>query len=310
MGLRGLKMKWFDKKSGIFCLLLSLGLLCFFCHMRLPNLMRDDGGARKGTEKGFCPGPFLAFAQPQRQDPSKTPPAEVRRMGKDQSEMILIPGGAFTMGADGGDREEGPAHQVLLNAFWIDRYEVTNGQYMKFMEATRRRPPATWSIPKLGDEEQPVVGVSWEDAAAYAKWAGKRLPTEAEWEKAARGAGTSSATNLYPWGNRFDEKKVNSAESALGKTTGVRELPEGASPFGVYNMAGNASEWVADWFAPDYYQTSPKENPKGPDTGTWKVVRGGGWWCKSENCQVTHRRKELPTAQTSSIGFRCALDGK
>lgn len=303
-------MKGFDTKLAIFFLLLSLGLLFFSRDTGLPDPTRQTPFGVNLVTESLGLGPSLAFAQPQRQDPSKAPAPEVRRLGKDQSEMVLIPAGEFTMGSNNVERDEGPAHKVLLAAFWIDRYEVTNEQYMKFMEATHRRPPASWSSPKLGDSEQPVVGVSWEDANAYAKWAGKRLPTEAEWEKAARGAGMSSVSNLYPWGSRWDEKKANSAESAPGKTTGVRELPEGVSPFGVFNMAGNAAEWVADWYAPDYYQKSPGENPKGPETGIWKVVRGGGWWCKLEHCEVTDRRKEAPTTQTSSIGFRCALDAK
>ena len=299
-------MKGCEKKWAIFFLLFSLGWLCFPWNTGLPKSTRHILVGVKWVAGSLRPGPSLAFAQPQRHDPSAAPPPNVRRMGKDQSEMILIPAGEFTMGSDKAEGDEGPAHKVLLDAFWIDRYEVTNGQYMKFMEATHHQPPASWGSPKLGDSEQPVVGVSWEDAAAYAKWAGKRLPTEAEWEKAARGAGVA----LYPWGDRWDEKKANSAESALGKTTGVRELPEGASPFGVFHMVGNAAEWVADWYVPDYYHKSPRENPKGPETGMWKVIRGGGWWCKSEHCEVTDRRQELPTTKTSSIGFRCAVDAK
>jgi len=252
----------------------------------------------------------LAFAEPQRMNPSEPPPPKVRTMGKDQAEMVLIPAGEFVMGIDKGDPAEGPAHKVYLDAYWIDRYEVTNAQYMKFMEATRHAPPASWGSPKLNEADQPVVGVSWEDAAAYAKWAGKRLPTEAEWEKAARGGGRSGESQIYPWGSRWDERKANTAEAVLGKTSGVKTLPEGASPFGVLHMAGNAAEWVADWYDAEYYAKSPKENPQGPEQGKWKVVRGGGWWCKSEHCQVTDRRKEPPPTRTSSIGFRCAADGK
>jgi len=252
----------------------------------------------------------LAFAEPQRMNPNEPPPPKVRAMGKDQAEMVFIEAGEFTMGVGRGDPAEGPAHSVYLDAYWIDRYEVTNAQYMKFMEETRHAPPSSWGSPKLNEADQPVVGVSWEDAAAYAKWAGKRLPTEAEWEKAARGGGRLGETQVYPWGSRWDEKKANTAEALAGRTLGARTLPEGASPFGVFHMAGNAAEWVADWYDPEYYAKSPKENPKGPEQGKWKVVRGGGWWCKSDHCQVTDRRKEAPTTRTSSIGFRCAVDGK
>lgn len=258
----------------------------------------------------YLMGPGLAHAEPQRQDPSHAPPPKIGRMGKDQSEMVLIPAGEFIMGDDKADPDERPAHKVLLDAYWIDRYEVTHGQYMRFMAETHCPPPASWNIPKLSELDQPVVGVTWEEAAAFAKWAGKRLPTEAEWEKAARGDGKGSGFNLYPWGSQWDEKKANSAETALGRTVRVKELPEGASPFWVLHMAGNAAEWVGDWYAADYYSKAPRENPKGPDQGTWRVVRGGGWWCKSEHCQVTDRRKEPPTARTSSIGFRCAMDAK
>jgi iron(II)-dependent oxidoreductase len=249
-----------------------------------------------------------ALAQPGGVNPGDPAALKVRRRGKDRSEMVFIEAGEFTMGRDRGDPAEGPAHRVYLRGYWIDRYEVTNAQYLMFMEETHRPPPSCWNTPKLNELDQPVVGVSWEDAAAYAKWAGKRLPTEAEWEKAARGGGKESAYHLYPWGNAWDERRVNSREAGRDRTLSVSSLPEGASPYGLLHMAGNAAEWVADWYDPDYYSRSPERDPRGPEQGIWKVVRGGGWWCRSEQCQVTHRRKELPTARTSSIGFRCAMD--
>ena len=194
------------------------------------------------------------------------------------AEMILIPAGEFIMGSPEGegDANEHPQHPVFLNAFYIDKYEVTNALYKQFMSATGHIAPLFWDDEEYNHPNQPVVRVTWHDAVAYAEWAGKRLPTEAEWEKAARG----TDGRIYPWGNEWDSSKCNSGVSGDGYeyTAPVGSFPAGASPYGVMDMAGNVWEWCADWYDKDYYSSqSSQQNPKGPDSGTYRVLRGGSW---------------------------------
>lgn len=198
----------------------------------------------------------------------------------DSKEMILIPAGEFVMGSNEGSADEKPPHTVYLDSFYIDRFPVTNAEYKKFIDATKREPPAHWQNGKIppGKENHPVVYVSWDDANAYAQWAGKRLPTEAEWEKAASWDDSRKEKRVYPWGNDFDVGKCNCAESGIGDTTPVGKYsPQGDSFYGVADMAGNVWEWCADWYDKNYYKNSPRENPKGPASGQYRVLRGGSW---------------------------------
>jgi iron(II)-dependent oxidoreductase len=221
-------------------------------------------------------------------------------------EMVLIPAGSFRIGSDEFE-DESPVHEVYLDDFYIDRYEVTNAQYEIFLKTTGHRPPLTWEKPGFSMPDQPVIGVSWEDAVAYAKWAGKRLPTEAEWEKAARG----TDGRRYPWGNIWSEGKCHSVGKSIpAGPAPVGSFPEGVSPYGCHDMAGNAWEWCADWFAEDYYEYSEHRNPKGPPDGSWHVLRGGGWESSSNEVRTTFRQGGCPDGGYRCAGFRCVKDIK
>ena len=239
----------------------------------------------------------------------------------DSAPMVLIPAGPFTMGSDDGPHNERPAHTVTLDAYSIDRYEVTLGLYRKFLEEGKYDAPPTWddeAATLVGD--RPAIGMRWESAAAYCRWAGKRLPTEAEWEKAARG----TDGRRYPWGEmqpfvdiaNYNRGMWVSETITLMAVPGGLEgmsvrhgLKEGGkSPFGVFHMAGNAAEWVADWYERDYYQKSPERNPSGPMTGEKRVLRGGSWADVPSALRTTARFSAEPNFEDRTIGFRCAAD--
>ena len=222
--------------------------------------------------------------------------------------MVLVPAGEFRMGSFGGDPDELPVHKVYLGAFFMDKYQVTVSQYVRFLEATPHDSPPEWTLMnKPTNQSRPVANVDWVDADAYCKWAGKRLPTEAEWEKAARG----TDGRVYPWGNepptRFHAnsgKEVWSNHSALSP---VGTFEEGKSPYGIYDMAGNVWEWVSDWYDPEYYQTSPPQNPSGPRRGSHKVVRGGSWGSNGiTDLRSSDREIHVPSFRGFGTGFRCA----
>ena len=232
----------------------------------------------------------------------------------DQSVMVFIPAGEFIMGRDDMPPElgESPAHRVHLDAFYIDKYEVTNARYQRFMEATGTPPPDFWTDAMLNEPVQPVVAVTWYEAEAYAEWVGKRLPTEAEWEKAARGVDGRT----YPWGNDFDWAFGNFSDNHLedghldgfaGSSPPGRFLTD-VSPYGVFDMGGNVLEWVSDWQDENYYAVSPALNPTGPATGTHKILRGGAMDIGPEFSRTTYRNRLMPHGTNMSFGFRCAKD--
>jgi iron(II)-dependent oxidoreductase len=223
---------------------------------------------------------------------SSSPASAVcERRGKDQAEMVLIPGGDFVQGLP----DEG-SKKIALKAFWIDKYEVTNAQYARFIQETNHPKPAYWDDPAYNRADLPVVGVRWEDGSAYARWAGKRLPSETEWVKAAGGEDGRS----YPWGSNWEADRCNSAGSQdpFEGPAPVGKFPLGASPYGVMDMAGNVWEWVA------------QEPSKGasPDSVSVRIGKGGSWANSREQATVSSRAKGDVRLSDCIIGFRCAMD--
>ncbi|MDA0335089.1 MAG: SUMF1/EgtB/PvdO family nonheme iron enzyme [bacterium] len=223
--------------------------------------------------------------------------------------MIEIPGGQFTMGGSQEDSpdSERPAHPVNVPTCYFDAYPVTNQDYREFVNCTGYKTPIHWqrgSYP-TGLARHPVVNVSYHDAKAYAEWMGARLPTEAEWEKAARG----TDERLYPWGNRFVDDRCNS-NGVVGTTLMVDEYPLGRSPYGVWDMSGNVYEWCDDYYDEDYYKYSPSTNPRGPEGGQERVIRGGFFSETRPNVRTTHRSSAPETHTRENVGFRLAMSSE
>lgn len=243
------------------------------------------------------------------QDPGKqSRKKETSKKGHDTyKDMAFVPAGEFTMGSNDWWPKSQPEHKRSLEAFYIDKYEVTNKRYKTFVDATKRKSPDHWIGGKIpeGKEDHPVIFVSWEDAEAFCKWEGKRLPAEAEWEKAARG----TEKRAFPWGDQFSKDKGNTPQYGHGDTMPVGSFEEGKSPYGAYDMAGNAWEWVEDWFKPYPGNTHPDENYG----EKYKVLRGGSWYdCTYYKCGIsapTYNRIFFnPSTKNNNFGFRCAKD--
>jgi iron(II)-dependent oxidoreductase len=220
------------------------------------------------------------------------------------SGMTYITEGEFIMGAKNGEKDERPVHRVYVAGFYMDKGELTNREYQKFLEATGRRTPNFWNDVDLNKPELPVIGVIWQDAEAYCKWVGKRLPTEVEWEKAARGIDGRK----YPWGNNYDNQYANSYGERDGFqfAAPVNSFSSGISPFEVLNMAGNVWEWCADWYAEDCYTRTKHDTFQGQDHGQLRVVRGGSWEDPASKLRTTNRYAAEPSYSAYNLGFRCA----
>jgi formylglycine-generating enzyme required for sulfatase activity len=257
---------------------------------------------------------FLIFSQDPSPEPRPTASPTRTITGKDGAPMVLVPAGEFTMGSrseDGSaEQDEQPAHSVYLDDYYIDQYEVTTARYGQFFQETKRREPAYWSEQVVKQHgNKPVIGVDWHDAVAYCESIGKRLPTEAEWEKAARG----HDERKYPWGYEGpDEQRANFGRCCDFKDyavlTDVGSFEGGKSPYGVYDMAGNGWEWVADWYDTHYYGKGPARNPTGPASGKYRVVRGGSWNDAPGLVRSALRGRGAPSSRGDGMGFRCAQD--
>jgi formylglycine-generating enzyme required for sulfatase activity len=246
--------------------------------------------------------PELAFTDPHPDDSDYLDPAGIP--------MRLVSAGEFDMGSETGQSDERPVHAIYLDAYYIDKYEVTNLFYQACVDAGACRPPENTTGLSFNDfygkpefAHYPVLFINWDMAKTYCEWRGAELPTEAQWEKAARG--TDGRT--YPWGEEIDQTFAHYANSSSGPAA-VGTYEKGTSPFGVYDMAGNAVEWVSDWYSNSFYANSPDANPSGPGSGQYRVLRGGTWYDDKDKVRASDRMAYIPDEILTSFGFRCAKD--
>jgi serine/threonine-protein kinase len=235
-------------------------------------------------------------------------PIATKTFSKDGMNMVYVPAGKFAMGSDDLNDTK-PAHTVSLDAFWIDQTPITVRMYTLCVEAGRCGEPSEKGSETHSTyygnrdfDNYPVIYVNWNMAKTYCEWVGRRLPTEAEWEKAARG----EAAFKYPWGNNWPRNSLLNYNNAVGDTTEVGQYPNGASPYGALDMAGNVWEWVNDWWDESYYANSPAVNPVGPENGVAKILRGGSWAHSELFSRSVYRHHDVPTRTGSNYGFRCA----
>jgi formylglycine-generating enzyme required for sulfatase activity/tRNA A-37 threonylcarbamoyl transferase component Bud32 len=259
--------------------------------------------------------------------PTVIPTPEPMIDDKTGARMIFIPAGPFRMGFDDGEPNEAPSHILRLDAYFIDETEVTNGAYELCVDdgvcVPPDRPGATFHPAYFGSAEYadyPVISVNWFAGRTFCNWRGMRLPTEAEWEKAAGFDPVEGVKHTYPWGNEFDGTLLNYCDANCFQDDGDFEgddghrdtaeagsFPSGASPLGVLDMSGNVMEWVGDWYDRRYYEESAEVNPIGPLEGEFRVIRGGSWLATAEEVQVTYRMNYDPNVSRANLGFRCAM---
>lgn len=231
---------------------------------------------------------------------------------RDSVEMKTIPAGEFIMGSkkEEGRADERPQRKIYLDTYEIDSHEVSNNHYLNFIQSTGRKDPLNPYSEKLLSDEAgignlPIVQVTWYDAVDYCRWAGKHLPSEAQWEKAARG----EKGLVFPWGSKKPSQKLANYQKnwdGIQTLWPVSAKIESSSPYGVIGMAGNAREWVKDWYSPEYYKNAPSSNPKGPSVGILKVIKGGSWHSFKSDIRSASRGKGGFALKTDGIGFRCA----
>ena len=244
--------------------------------------------------------------------PTTAPPPGSQRVSQvDHLVQVYVPAGDFQMGrgaSDGELEDDQPRHPVWLEGFWIGLTPVTNAAYAQCEAAGVCEPPCSAETnPHYYDPayaSHPVVYVTWQAAQDYCHWAGGRLPAEAEWERAAGGDGWRE----YAWGDADPAENLANLGGVRDTTSAVGSFPDGASPFGVLDMGGNVREWMADWYAPDYYQVSPAANPPGPDLGTERVLRGASWNDPWYYAKLTRRYAHAPESAGANRGFRCVFD--
>jgi formylglycine-generating enzyme required for sulfatase activity len=303
------KQIWNSRTIGVF---IGLAVLVLAAVFGLPLLLSQPESTPEPTmtanepEPTFTPAP--TFTAESASTTTGTPiPADIT--DSNGVEMALVPKGEFTMGSDTGVTDEQPSHNVYLDAFYIDKYEVTNADYKSCVESNECGIPVAEGTDYYADQtyaDFPVIWVDWYMANTYCEWRGARLPTEAEWEKAARG--TDERT--YPWGEQLNPSLANYCDNdnAGCEIVVVGRYERGKSQYGVYDMAGNVWEWVADWYWDGYYASlgADVENPQGPSSGTFRVIRGGSWLNGQQDVRSIRRYIHNPDDGTNLIGFRCA----
>jgi len=292
-------------KNGVFILLLIVLTGCASTGNSIVNAQPSNTSTPLATETA-------TLASTQTLIPLTPTPDPMTGLGKDDATLLYVPAGEYSMGSDNSESDEAPFHTVFLDAFWIDKTEVTVRMYSLCVDAGACKEPTnkkSFSHPDYyGNVEfnnYPVIYVDWDMAKTYCEWAERRLPTEAEWEKAARG----SAANDYPWGNTAPNAELLNFNRNVGDVTNIGKYPDGKSVYGVLDMAGNVWEWVNDWYDASYYQVSDSMNPPGPvsDIYPYRVLRGGSWIDGKNVMRSSNRFKNYPYASNYNTGFRCAL---
>ena len=263
------------------------------------------------TEETFAPteAPSATSIPTETETSTPSAPLSEKTDGKGV-EMVLVSAGDFSMGSSSGELDERPVHTVYLDAYYIDKFEVTNALYKVCVDDGKcKRPIHLYFAPESPNriyydnpdyDQYPVVYVDWNMAKTYCEWRGARLPTEAQWEKAARG---DADARVYPWGKDLECKKAN-FQNCVTRTSEVRTYKDGKSPYGAYDMAGNVWEWVADWYSAKYYENLFSDNPLGPNFGQARVSRGGSW--AKYDIRISNRVNYAPNYTNFDVGFRCA----